>query len=70
MITGHKWDLAQYGDVIKISAKEILGYEYKQDKPWSDKECSKFVDKEKQVKLRWSQDPSHINAENQSNVTS
>ena len=47
----------------KISAKEILGlYEWKQHKPWFDKEYLKFSYPRKQAKMQWLQDP------NQSNV--
>jgi len=34
-------------DNIKTSAKESLGlYEFKQQKPWSEKECSRFIHQE------------------------
>jgi hypothetical protein len=52
--------LGQYGDVIKISAKEILDYEHKQDKLWFDEECLKFVGKRRQVNWQRLQEPSHI----------
>jgi len=44
---------------IKISAKEGLGlHEWKQHKPWFDKECVDFLDQSKQAKMQWIQDPS------------
>jgi hypothetical protein len=57
------------GENIKISAKESLGYyELKQHKPWFDEGCSKLLDKMKQAKLQWLQDPSEINGDNLKNV--
>jgi hypothetical protein len=54
---------------IKISAKESLGYyELKKHKPWFDEGCSELLDKLKQAKLQWLQDPSEINGDNQNNV--
>ena len=45
--------------------RKILGqYEQKLHKPWFDDECSNLSDQKKQVKLRWLQDPSQINADN------
>jgi hypothetical protein len=50
---------------IKSSAKESLGYcESKHRKQWFDEECSKLVDRRKQAKLRWLQDPSEANEDN------
>jgi hypothetical protein len=50
---------------IKSSAKESLGYcESKHHKLWFDEECSKLVDRRKQAKLRWLQDPSEANEDN------
>jgi len=44
---------------IKTSAKESLGlHEWKQHKPWFDTECLDFLDKRKQAKMQWIQDPS------------
>jgi hypothetical protein len=49
---------------INISAKESLGYcELKKNKPWFDQACSKLVDKRKQVKLQWLENPSEINGD-------
>jgi hypothetical protein len=54
---------------IKIAANEILGYfELKKHKPWFDDGCSKLVDRRKQAKLQWLQDPSEINGDNLNNV--
>jgi hypothetical protein len=56
-------------DSIKISAKESLGlYERKQHKPWFDEECSKFLDRRKQAKLQWLQNPNQSNVDNLNNV--
>jgi hypothetical protein len=47
---------------IKISAEESLAcYEFKKHKPWFDEGCSKLLDKRRQAKLQWLQDPSEIN---------
>jgi hypothetical protein len=55
---------------IKISAKESLGlYERKQHKPWFDKECSKFLDRRKQTKIQWLQNPNQSNVDNLNNVS-
>jgi hypothetical protein len=54
---------------IKIAAKERLGfYEPKQHKPWFDEGRSELLDRRKQAKLRWLQDPSEINGANLNNV--
>jgi hypothetical protein len=37
-------------------------------KPWFDKGCSELLDKRKQAKLQWLQDPSEINGDNLNNV--
>jgi molybdopterin synthase catalytic subunit len=53
---------------IKISAQESLGYcESKHRKTWFDG-CSKLVDRRKQAKLQWLQDPGEVNEENLSDV--
>jgi hypothetical protein len=73
-------NLADSGDIkaawdnirenIKISAEESLGYcESKHRKPWFDEECSELVDRRKQVKLQWLQDPTEANEDNLSNVS-
>jgi hypothetical protein len=54
---------------IKISAQENLGYcESTHSKPWFDEECSELVDRRKQAKLQWLQDPSEANEDNVSDV--
>jgi hypothetical protein len=54
---------------IKISAQESLGYcEPKHRKPLFDEECSKLVDRRKQAKLQWLQDPSEANEDSLSDV--
>jgi Holliday junction resolvase-like predicted endonuclease len=54
---------------MKISAKESIGHcEVKNHKPWFDKECSKLVDRRKQAKLQWLQNPSIANEDSVSNV--
>jgi hypothetical protein len=56
-------------DIIKISAKESIGLcESKSYKTWFDKEYLKLVDRRKQAKLQWLQDPSEMNEDNFSNV--
>jgi hypothetical protein len=46
---------------IKISAKDNLGYHrLKHSKAWFDDECSKLIDQQKQARLQWLQNPSHI----------
>jgi hypothetical protein len=53
----------------KISAKESLSYfELKKHKPCFDKGCSKLLDRRKQTKLLWLQDPSEINGDSLNNV--
>jgi len=54
---------------IKFSTKESLGlHEWKQHKPWFDKECVDFLDQRKQAKIQWIQDPSRSNVDNLNNV--
>jgi len=54
---------------IKTSAKESLGlHEWKQHKPWFDKECVDFLDQRKQAKMQWIQNPSQSNVDNLNNV--
>ena len=46
-------------EIIKTSAKESLSLkEWKQHKPWFDKECVDFLNQRKQAKMQWIQDPS------------
>jgi hypothetical protein len=54
---------------IKTSAKGSLGrYELQQHRPWFDDECSKLIDRRKQAKLQWLQNPSQVNGDNMDNV--
>jgi hypothetical protein len=49
-------------EYINISAKESLGYyEVKMNISWFDEGCSKLLDRKKQAKFQWLQDPSEIN---------
>ena len=53
----------------KTSLKESLGlHELKQNKPWFDEECLGFLDKRKQAKMQWIQDPSQSKVDNLNNV--
>ncbi|PNF38760.1 hypothetical protein B7P43_G14059 [Cryptotermes secundus] len=57
------------GENIKMAAKESPGYyEPKKHKPWLDKGCSELLDRRKQAKLQWLQDPSEINKDNLNNI--
>jgi uncharacterized FlaG/YvyC family protein len=61
------WDNVR--ENIKISAQESLGYcESKRRKEGFDEECSVLVDRRKQAKLQWLQDPSEANEDNLSDV--
>jgi hypothetical protein len=54
---------------IKISAKESLGlHAQKQHKPWFDEECSRFLDRRKQAKIQWLQNPNQSNGDNLNDV--
>jgi hypothetical protein len=54
---------------IKISGQESLGlHERKQCKPWSDTECVEFLEKRKQAKIKWLQNPNQNNGDNPHNV--
>ena len=48
--------LVGVGKILEIISKTQLKglgqYEWKQQKPWFDEECSKFVDQRKQAKLQ------------------
>ena len=53
----------------KTSATESLGlYELKQEQPWFDEECLRFLDQRKQAKMHWVQDPNQSNIDNLNNV--
>jgi hypothetical protein len=61
--------MRHYRENIKISAKESIGLcESKSYKPWFDEECLKLVNRRKQAKLQWLQDPSVVNEDNLHNV--
>jgi hypothetical protein len=60
------WDAIRKN--ITISAEERGHCEAKRHKPWFDEECSKFVDRRKQAKLQWLQNPSVVNEDNMSNI--
>jgi hypothetical protein len=65
--TNSAWDTIRAN--INISAKECICHcEAKRHKPWFDEECLKLVDRRKQAKLQWLQDPSIVNEDNLSNV--
>jgi hypothetical protein len=65
--TNSAWETIR--ENIKISAKESLGYlELKKHKPWIDEGGSKLLDKRKEAKLQWLQDPNEINGDNLKNV--
>jgi hypothetical protein len=54
---------------IKTLAKESLGlHEFKQHKPWFDEECLGFLEKRKQAKMQWLNDPTQSNVDNLNNV--
>ena len=46
---------------IKTSAKESLVVQDQKYKPWFDEVCLGFLDRRKQVKMQWMQDPSQSN---------
>jgi hypothetical protein len=61
------WDNIR--DNCKILSQESLDYcESKHRKPWFVEECSQLVERRKQPKLRWLQDPSEANEDNLSEV--
>jgi hypothetical protein len=54
---------------IRISAEESIRLcESKSYKPWFNEECLKLVDRRKQAKLQWLQEPSLVNEDNVCNV--
>jgi 50S ribosomal subunit-associated GTPase HflX len=56
-------------EIIKISAKESVGYyELRKHKPWFNERCSELLDEKKQAKFQWLQDPSEINGDNLNNI--
>ena len=61
--------MGKHSENIKTAAKESLGlHEWKQHKPWFDKECVDFLDQRKQAKMQWIQDPSRSNVDNLNNI--
>jgi hypothetical protein len=61
------WEIIR--ENIKTSAKKSLGhYVLQQHKPWIDDECLKLIDRRKQAKLQWLQNPSQVNRDNMDNV--
>jgi hypothetical protein len=54
---------------IKTSAKVSLGhYELQQHKPWFDDKCSTLIDRRKQAKLQWLQNPSQVHGDKMDDV--
>ena len=54
---------------IQTSAKESPHLdEFKQDKPWFDKECLGFLDQRKMAKIQWIQEPSQRNVDSLNKV--
>jgi hypothetical protein len=54
---------------IENSAKESRGYcELKKHKPWFNKRRSKLLDKRKEAKLQWLQDPSERRGDSLNNI--
>ena len=50
------------GKYIKVVTGESIGYyEVKKKKPWFDDDCSNVVERRKQAKLKFLQDPTHLN---------
>ena len=48
-------------DKIKVAAREsICYYEVKKKKPWFDDDCSNVVERRKQAKLKFLQDPTQL----------
>jgi hypothetical protein len=61
------WEI--FKENIKTSAQESVGLrEQKQHKPWFDTECAQFLDKRKQAKVQWLQNPNQNNGDNLHNV--
>jgi uncharacterized protein YPO0396 len=61
------WDAVR--ENINISVKECIGHcEAKRHITWFAEECLKVVDRRKQAKLQWPQDPNVVNEDNLSNV--
>ncbi|KAJ4437648.1 hypothetical protein ANN_17793 [Periplaneta americana] len=57
-------------DNIKIAAEQSIGYyETKKKKPWFDEDCCMVVERRKQAKLKFLQDPVEANRDNYFNET-
>jgi len=51
--------------ISKPQLKRVLKlYELKQCKSWFDDECLHFIDRRKQAKMQWLQDPNQSNVDN------
>jgi hypothetical protein len=48
--------------------RDNINYELKKHKPWFDKGYSELLDKRKEAKLQWLQDPSEINGDDLNNI--
>ena len=56
-------------EYMKTSAKESLGlHEWKQHKPWFDRECVDFLNQRVRAKMQWIQDPSRSKVDNFNNI--
>ena len=54
---------------IKTAAKKSLGlHEWKQHKPWFDRECVDFLNQRVRAKMQWIQDPSRSKVDNFNNI--
>ena len=52
----------------KTSGNETLGlHKLKQNKPWFDEKCLRFLDQRKQALMQWLQDPNQTNLDHLSN---
>jgi hypothetical protein len=52
----------------KTSVKASQGHYVLGTEPWFDEECSKLLDRSKQAKVQWLQNPSQINGDNMANA--
>jgi len=68
MPTVSAWNIVDIDQVL-TSAKESMGlHELKQNKPWLGEECLGFLDRRKQTKMQWVQDPNQSNVDNLNNA--
>jgi hypothetical protein len=66
---GAEVEINRTWETIRISAIESVGYyELKKLKLWFKERCSELLDRRKQAKLQWLQEPSEINEDNQKNI--